>query len=135
MTEAYQRTPDTTQIEWVCEVCHFPIATFGGAIWLPVEEVREASRSARYAEPRSTDGTMAETLQQILDGPNGPTWRITHWSCSAPDDIADGSYYIEVDRIGDLESLMRWTVHLMDKPWLHETDWSCVISRVVGRGV
>lgn len=125
MTPSYQRTTDSTQIEWSCDECRTPVLNGDGAVWLPIADLRRASDEAGTHPAARTTMTIAD----IVALPDGPHWVISHGACSAPESPWDGSYWIDVDRIRTERDLLWWTRHLYGKQWFPETDWDSVISR------
>lgn len=127
MTEAYQRTPDMPQIEWVCTRCDRPILGSSGAVWISWESIREAGDNAD-APPRPTVTATGEpilrTMADLLAEPDPPSWSITHDSCSLPED--DG-YEIGVDELRTHQGVLAWTSHLYGKTWAPETNWDWII--------
>lgn len=96
----------STQIQWTCTTCSFPIADGAGVLGIPFADLS--------AHP---DAEL--------------NWRAQHNDCIDPDHEV---YGINVDDLRDADGLLRWTVHLMGKNWLHDSNWRGVLAVAVRRG-
>lgn len=91
----------STQIQWKCHACGFPITPDQGVLCIPYVEIN-------------------------MPPEDGGLWRSLHTGCSE-----DDYYGIDLEQVSDYRGLLRWTAHLMDKNWLAQTNWSALIRSVL----
>lgn len=106
MNSSYQRTPDSTQIEWVCPIC------------IKVIE-------------RRADGFLVIPKHHVESPPlRGAEWEAVHASC------ADGCGWgpleaIPLNTLTDIEDALEWTATLMRRqPWIVRTNWPEIIAEI-----
>lgn len=58
----------------------------------------------------------------LIEPPLAP-WRIFHRHCD-PHPDGDSAYWFDLHRINTAERAVDWTAHLLEKRWLHLTDWT-----------
>lgn len=120
----------TKAIAWTCQHCHEPIADGKG--WITIERSDAYQHAREVKEWRaSLESPHCITGAELRDLPDKPRWNITHSTCDEVEDVT--GYTIDIERIRTERDLLSWTVHLMDKKWLSDTDWPRVIRKAIGR--
>jgi hypothetical protein len=114
-------------ITWKCQVCGFAIAHGEGYLIVRHQRLNQVAVDTHAWEEAHPDGS---TMEDLASYPEDAKWEILHEACD-PDPEDDG-YCITVERVRSTEHLLRWTIHLMEKSWLENTNWSDVVRHVIG---
>lgn len=126
-------TPDLVLI---CDTCHKAIANGEGNLWIDDNDVRHAQRLHAAWDRAHTqyDGDIAAgiaaTGADLLDLVADVPWQAHHNACD-PQPHAN-AYAIAAAEIRTWGQLLDWTAHLMEKPWLVDTDWGDLLRGVAG---
>lgn len=117
---------DAAKIVWKCERCGQRIADRAG--WITVKRSAvTAFEAALAAWERHDPAGLYVTAAELATRPSEPAWTITHtWCDHDPDDGTD--YPIHVERIRTEADVIRWTAHLLGKPWVAHTRWDDVLT-------
>lgn len=99
-----------TELTMTCGMCKKPVVDREGFIGISHEERRqaEAREAARKPAPEVA-------------------WRVRHYAC-APKDL--DIYGINPAELHTWTALIRWTSHLMGKPWIGLTDWDVLLEEI-----
>ncbi len=108
-------TPD---LQAICDICLQPIADGEGHVWVDQDA---ADTAARNTLP---DTDTIQSLNDLLNSGEDVSWHTTHTACH---DMPSWAYAIDVERICTWPGYLHWCAHLMDKEWLHATDWQCFV--------
>lgn len=92
-----------TQIHWTCRNCGFPIAPGQGVLAIPQVEINNPPEL-------------------------GGVWRPLHTTCTV-----DDYYGIDIEQVSDHRGLLRWTAHLITKPWIIDTNWNAILREALPR--
>ncbi|MEW1976947.1 hypothetical protein AB0271_00835 [Kocuria palustris] len=121
-------------IQLTCEHCARPVHAGRGGVRLydherdAAEAAHEAHQAAQAAAVAILDPLdFALTVDDLLRPPPPARWRVEHDRCAT----TGKAYAIEAGRIATTADALRWTVHLMQKPWTVHTDWARFIDRLV----
>lgn len=99
------------ELTLICGRCTEPVEGDDGFIGIWHAQRREAEATEKAGNP-------------VPD----VDWSVRHYACTAEDpDI----YGITAGEVRTWRALVRWTAHLMDKPWIGLTDWSCLLEDIV----
>ena len=104
----------------VCTVCGRVIQG-GGSVQIDLDWVNAAEQA--IAE---RDGLWSPADLMAVEFPE---WEVLHYDCE-PDPERE-LYVIPLSDLRHLGSLLRWTAHLMDKPWVSVTNWSSILHNIV----
>ena len=111
-------------MDWpVCDICGEEVTTSNGFIDIDKHEV-ENSESARHAWDQEHSGRL-QSFAESISAPEPAKWQWGHLNC-----ITGEMYQITADRFDTLGKALDWTLHLMEKGWLEETDWGAFVRRV-----
>jgi hypothetical protein len=118
-------TTRDTDLQAICDTCLAVITDGEGHVWIDQDLAHRTARhqNGQTAGWEDSDGTEAIAV----DG--GITWNTTHTAC-APSKPA-WAYAIPVERINAWPSFLHWTAQLMNKGWLHVTNWDLFILQSV----
>lgn len=120
----------STQIQWTCRECGFPVADGRGYVHIDHQAVSAVAQLRDEREARSDD-SRPQTLGEFLaDWIPDATWDVHHDECDPEHGV--GSYIIEVERARSHAQLLHWTAHLMGKNWLSATNWDVIIREASG---
>lgn len=138
-------TRTSTDLTWTCDICHLSIADGGGYVILAYDDLDRYHSKISQREGRALNdsaspngnGLSARLLSNdIKEYANVAKWQVLHARCN-PRPHSSG-YAIHVERIRTSSQSHEWTLHLLEKGWLDDTNWSSlmrnVVSARVGRG-
>lgn len=109
-----------SMIEWSCQYCAKPIPDGEGYIYVDKALIRK--NAARKTQWKTEHPGPLISYADLSTLPSRAPWIVCHEKCDP--DIDGDSYWFDVERARTTESLFSWTLHLMDKTWISETDWS-----------
>lgn len=106
----------------VCQYCGKSVSTAQGVLVVYGHEISEYEKLFKEwgkSYPRTETGSRLITSRELADLPHMVDW---HWGHS--DCVQDGVMYeITYDRFDNVEKVLNWTLHLMEKNWLEHTRW------------
>ena len=115
-----------TELQWKCDVCKNVIGDdWAGWLYITQEEVDRAYEvdKAWHEFNESTNG-KSFTLDDLSRMPDRAKWSVGCQQCFEAGKLIEvNSYDIEVSRIATYKDALDWTLHLMEKEWLHRSDW------------
>lgn len=101
----------TETLTWKCDVCRRPVADHTGSIYVPFAEIQDAG---------------VVTKAWIPSGPHETAhWRVNHQECRQDQD--ESGYGFGVNQIRTMGQALAWTIHLMGKSWVGDSDWEAFI--------
>ena len=115
------------EITWVCDACAEEVGSDGHLL------VRTTDQRRWQREHQAYLGRTTDTPALPGSGPGAYpfpcSWQVLHPACDRdPDDVR---YSIGTGEIASLREVVRWTSHLMKKPWVgEETDWLRLLERL-----
>jgi hypothetical protein len=119
----------SAEIVIVCGKCRQPVGPDSGCLWAGWTEIND-TRAARTRWDTER-AASAVTLQPLSPVPVQVGWKVAHEGCTTrPDD----GYWIAVQALTTWRDLVWWTAHLMEKNWLHLTDWDQLLREAAGDG-
>lgn len=127
--------PRVTEVVWTCDVCLRPINKGDGYVEMPRSERNRFTRETKdwqAAHPKPTDGSLhVLTGGDILGMPQPAKWNVLHKACDPEPEAS--SYFIDVERINDIEKMLEWCAHFHHKKWITDTDWDAILYRGMHR--
>lgn len=118
----------TTELDWACDEC-------GGsakASWVILTGI-QFNKALEYDRVHSTNEISRPiSLDELmkLDDDRGT------WSAMCLDHAGkfpEGGYYFETSRIDTHAKALDWTLHLLEKGWLQNTDWDSFLRSKVSQ--
>lgn len=109
---------------WKCAECGQTVRSDDG--YLCVDQ-NAALREHWAAQARKASRDSWERID-LSNLPDVIHWQVLHRACDPNVDRSD--YWIAVERCATAWQLLDWTAHLMEKNWVHQTDWSALIRRI-----
>ncbi len=117
------------RLVWTCQECGKPIADDAGYVVLSLAEMREHRRLNEELDRKypqvDEQGNPSFQFISLAEIPYPAAWHALHAKCDQ-DPEEESWYWFDVHRIRTLEQLCAWTIHLSEKGWYGETDWSLV---------
>ncbi|MDO5681236.1 MAG: hypothetical protein Q4G46_00205 [Propionibacteriaceae bacterium] len=116
-------------VTWICDSCSRPIADGDGYVQVLYDDKRRY-RQERKAWDAAHLGRI-RCAADLLALPEPAKWHALHTDC---DPSPGTGYGFGVERIRTYRDALEWTVHLMGKVWLQDTDWDYLLERVLRGG-
>ena len=107
-----------------CDNCGKKVSTAEGAVSISTREA-EAAKEERQTWQEAHAG-QAMNVQESLTMPATAKWMWGHRQCSPN----NHDYGFEAARFVSLGQALARTLHLMEKWWLADTDWTDFVRRV-----
>lgn len=117
-------------IVWICAECGEPIENESGYIELPNSErrrykIEQAEWEATH--PRHNEPFAVYSGGDLLSMPDDCKWHAIHRACDPDPD--GGGYWFDIERARTQLQVLDWTLHLMEKSWIDETNWTEFVRR------
>lgn len=110
------------QVTWYCDGCGQPIADRDGFLGV---DTHEANRIGALWKEHNKTHPLSSMLSEMPEE-TATAWYAFHVEC-VPQSESGGEYSIGVERLRTLGHVLHWTGHLMEKHWLHWTNWDHMI--------
>ena len=93
----------SSHITWTCDNCGSEISDGAGVLGVP--------------------------FVQLSNWPDTePTWRPLHNACIDP---SRDVYGLDIETVRTPVGLLKWTAHLIEKPWIGDTNWAGILRTAV----
>lgn len=117
-----------TALIWRCAVCNEPIADKAGYVHVSNRDVNthEEWRQQYEAERRELGSWVPIDLKALFEAPDRAKWVAHHRGCDPDPHSSD--YWFGVERARTAVQLLDWSLHLSEKCWLEDTDWTSFIG-------
>lgn len=122
---------------WLCAICEEPIEDGSGYVEMPNTERRrffhqQQEFDAKYPpNPSTLTFGRVWTGGQLFEMPEPAQWWALHRTCD--ENPEDSGYWFDIARTRTVSQLLDWTLHLMEKNWIDETDWTHFVRTVLLR--
>lgn len=112
--------------EWFCEACGQQIR-HDGILWVDLNRVADVEAATVQAEADMPD---CFTLDDLDRWPAPERWQQHHYRCRTyPVELA-----YELVPPTTWRDLLKWTIHLSEKAWIHATNWNDHIRTILNQG-
>jgi hypothetical protein len=105
-----------------CDVCGQAVRLSEGMLGVDKAELeRFETKNAKWEQEHPGDIIKYE---EIMTSPESVKWHWGHVRC-----IPDTMYEIEANSFGTVSKALGWTLHLMEKDWVSNTNWNETVRR------
>lgn len=117
-------------IIWTCDVCGRTITAGTGYIELDTRKVHAYEQDVKaWREKHTPSGWEPIGGDVLLTFPEAPRWAVFHGKCD-PDPEHSG-YWFAVERADTAAKVLDWTLHLAEKPYVENSNWTSFIRERV----
>lgn len=104
-----------------CQICGKPVSSNQGLITIYKKDLSAFEKSKKIWEGKHPkDEPYA--AKDLAEFPCSVEWHWGHSKC-----LKEGMYEITYDRFDTVEKALSWTLHMMDKPWVDQTNWADMV--------
>ncbi|MFC1926789.1 hypothetical protein ACFLWV_03465 [Chloroflexota bacterium] len=118
-----------TSKEWPpCVICGKSVTTADGILAIKYSEIWQYEKEMDLWEqehPRDENGNRILAPSDLSSHPLRVRWHWGHINCITDADVYD----IGADTFDTIGKALRWTLHLMEKPWILNTNWAATVRR------
>ena len=118
-----------SEVIWMCHHCS-KIASEGW-VWLRGAEMNKAYEAMQASTELNERTGGVYSLSELMKLPDGGKWSVTCSDCYEEDMERMNDYDISIDRISNVQDVLDWTLHLMNKNWLEYTNWGDFVRGAV----
>jgi hypothetical protein len=120
--------PEPDRLTWYCVGCTFPVKEdeegYICVLYAAIREREEAAAEWKRKHPDSwSELSLPPDLNNLAEYPEPAHWTVWHRECDPSTGDLTESYWFDLDRIRTWPAALEWTLHLMGKRWIEETDW------------
>ncbi|MBI2836210.1 MAG: hypothetical protein HYX85_00760 [Chloroflexi bacterium] len=107
--------------EWPpCQVCGKAVSTEQGVLTVYKKELDQFEKEHQEWEMKHPPDKS--DVIRWWEAPKSVPWHWGHAEC-----LRDGMYDIDYSRFDSAAKALSWTLHLMEKEWVQETDWEAAV--------